>query len=97
MLETLRISSLIRRVGSDEAAEETSGAWMLRVGQLFGRRPLLDHHAAIHEHDPIGRLFGKTDLMRDHDHGEALLRKSAHGRQNLAYQFGIERGGGFVE
>lgn len=45
----------------------------------------------------VGDRLGELDFMRHDHHGDAVFREVAHDREHLAYEFGIERGGRFVE
>jgi hypothetical protein len=51
----------------------------------------------VHEDDAIGRLTGKGDFVRHHDHREAAAGQLPHGAEDLADQLGIQSGGRFVE
>lgn len=81
----------------DKTAQEGLSTWELRCDQHIVRAALLNHHALIHKDHPIGRFACKTDLMRDDDHGQALLSQRAHGSQHFTDQLGIECRGGFVK
>ena len=45
----------------------------------------------------LADLVGEAHLVRDHDHGHALVGKLLHHRQHLADQLGVEGRGDLVE
>ncbi len=51
----------------------------------------------MHEHDPVGDLAGKADLVRHQHHGHAVARHLLQHLQHFADQLGIERRGDLVE
>ena len=70
---------------------------MLGASSTCAGGPGLDHHALVHEHDPIGDAVGEVHLVGDHHHGHAVLGEAAHDREHLADELGIERRRRFVE
>src|SRR3954447_18880283 len=62
------------------------------------RRALLDDLARIEEAHPVGDLAGKSHLMGDDDHGEAMLMgQIADDGEDLADQLRVERARDLVE
>src|SRR5471032_226260 len=77
--------------------QELLRALVLRIHEdLFGRA-LLGNHALVHEHHAVRRLAREAHFMRDDYHGHAVACKAAHDLGDLADEFRIERGGGFIE
>jgi hypothetical protein len=70
---------------------------VLGIGQHLARMPRLDDHAAVHEHQSAADLAGEADLVRDHNHGHAVLGEPAHDVEDLGDELRVERGGGFVD
>ena len=57
----------------------------------------LDDLAAVHEHHAVGDLAGEAHLVRDADHGHAVLGEADHGVEHLLDHLGVERDGRLVE
>ena len=58
---------------------------------------LLGNNALVHKDDLIGHLTGKSHLVGDDNHGGFLLCQLPDDLENLAGQFRIQGGGGFVK
>src|SRR5687768_1878766 len=69
---------------------------MLGFGQHLTGMPRLDDHTAVHEDECVADLAGEADLVRDHNHGHAVLGEPAHDVEDLADELRGEGGGGFV-
>jgi hypothetical protein len=81
----------------EEPAQERLGPLVLRTVEHFRGGPLFDDAPTVHEDDAIGRLTGKGDFVRHHDHREAAAGELPHSAEDLADQLGIQSGGRFVE
>ena len=79
------------------ARQESLRALLLRVLQHLVRRALLVDRAVGQEDHPARDVVGEAHLVRDQQHGAALLGERADDAQHLADQLGIERRGRLVE
>ena len=70
---------------------------MLRAVEEIVRRRAFQHRALVHEDDAVGHFAGKAHLVRDADHGHAVLGQIAHHQQHFAHHFRVQRAGGLVE
>ncbi len=77
--------------------EKCPAALVLRAGEEFLRVAGFDDHAAVHEDDAIGDIAREGHLVGDNDHGHALVRQLAHGREHFANELGVQRGGHLIE
>ena len=78
--------------GIENGAQELSCAVILRILEQLVRMSLLGDIACIKKTHPIRDLSGKSHLMRDHEHGQAMLGgKFSDDVQNFSDHFGIER------
>src|ERR1700730_3266900 len=80
-----------------DLADEGACAFLGRLLENRGRRPLLDNQTVIHEYHAIGGVAGKAHLVAHHDHGHAGLAQRAHDFKHRADQLRIESAGGLVE
>src|SRR5712671_7969728 len=79
-----------------KAAEKGPGPWVCRAHQdLFGRSVLGDG-PGVHEHDMVGDVPGKSDLVRHHNHRGAVFAELPHDREHLADELWIKRRGDLV-
>ena len=70
---------------------------VLRVAEDLLRRALLLYLAAVHKEDARRHFARKTHLVRDDDHGHALVGKLFDEFKHFADHFRVERGRRFVE
>ena len=68
----------------------------LRIAEKCLRWPGFVNSAFMHEDDAIGNFSGETHLVRDHQQGHAVVGQRFDNAQDLANQFGVERGGDFI-
>src|SRR5260370_5412130 len=80
-----------------DLADEGACAFVGRLLENRGRRPLLDDQPVIHEDHAIGGVAGEAHLVADHDHGHAGLAQGAHDFEHRADELRIEGAGGLVE
>lgn len=71
--------------------------FVLRVAEDLLRRALLLYLAAVHKEDARRHFARKAHLVRDDDHGHALVRKLFDEFEHFAHHFRVERGRRFVE
>ena len=63
---------------------------------LGGRTFFLDE-SVVQEQHAVGDVPGESHLVRDDDHGRAILGQFAHHGEDFVGQLGIQRRGGLVE
>ena len=83
--------------GLEHGAEEVPCALVARVAEHLRGRPLLEDHAVVDEHDPVGDLAGEPDLVGDDDERGAEPGQLADDVEHLSDQLGVEGGGRLVE
>ena len=66
-------------------------------GLDLGRRPVGDHPAAGHQHDPVRGLVGLLEVVRGEQHAAALAGELVHRRPERATGLDVHRDGGLVE
>lgn len=81
----------------EDLAQEVPGATRLRVGEERVRVGIFDDLAVGHEQDAVCGFAGESHLVRDDDHGHALLGEVRHDVQDLVDHLRIESGGRFIE
>src|SRR5215217_3920502 len=79
------------------ARDELLEAVRPRRTENLSRRTLFLDDTLVQEHDPARHVLGEAHLVRDHQHGPALLGQGAHDAEHLADEFRIEGRGGLVE
>ena len=84
-------------MGGVKAVEEGAGARVRRVREQIGRGSLFDNGSPVHDADAVADLARKRHLVRDDDHGLALLGQRPHHAEHLADELGVERRGRLVE
>ena len=77
--------------------QETAGPFLLGVVNDLMGRPLLHHHAAIHEQDPVSHIPGKGHLMGDNDHGGLVGCKLSQHPQHFSGQLRVQGTGRLVK
>ena len=81
-----------------DLTQELFGAFVLRRPEKLLRRPLFDKLASIEEADPVGHVAGKTHLVRDQQHGIAVLGgQLPDDLKDLAYHLGVQGRGRLVK
>jgi hypothetical protein len=89
----LSINELVHQYLAEELARAL-GLWIFKKGYwLVG----FYDYSFIHEHDPIGNLFGKAHFVRDTDHRHAAFGQVDHRVEYLGDHFGVECGGWLIE
>ena len=88
LLIVVHINTLLRKSWS-------LGLWGL--SKMLVGRALLDELAVGEEQDAAADLAGEVHLVRDDDHGHALLGELLHDVEHLADHLGVEGAGGLVK
>ena len=70
---------------------------MLGIGEEGFGSALLEDDAFVHEDDTAADVPGEGHLVRDDEHGHALVGKTLHDGEDLADHLGVERARRFVE
>ena len=70
---------------------------MLGIGEEGFGSALLEDDAFVHEDDAAADVPGEGHLVRDDEHGHALVGKTLHDGEDLADHLGVERARRFVE
>src|SRR5262249_25244318 len=91
------LPAFARKASRPERFEELLKPWALRRLEHILRRALLLDLALAQEDCPRRHVAGKGHLMGHDDHGAPLRSEGLNCSQNLAYEFGIECRGWFVE
>ena len=59
-------------------------------------RPLLDDPAQVHDHDPVGELRGRREVVRDHQDAEPALRAARERIEHAGAHRDVEHRDGLV-
>ena len=86
----------VARVALRHDGEEGAGVRVLRVLDHLARRPLLDDPAQVHDGDPIGVVGCSREVVRDHQHREALVSELVEDGQDPGPDRHVEHRDGLV-
>src|SRR3990167_5546465 len=87
----------VRMLRVQNLPQEIAGRLMLRVAKELLWWCLFNDFSVRHENHTIGHAAGKTHLMRDTQHGHAVVCQADHGVKHLLDHLRIERRGGLVK
>ena len=89
--------SVARGAHGGDRAEELARVVVLRCGEDLMRRSLLHDAAVAHDEDAVGNLADDGEVVRDEEHGEAVLAVETFEKcDDLRLHGDVECGGGFV-
>ena len=82
---------------AQDSRQEIPGGLLARVVDHLLRRALLNDLPVTEEHNAVGRLASKADLVRRHEDGRSLSLDFAHEVQDLADEHRVQRSRDLVQ